>query len=92
MFETANRIEAALWLAMGAGFCIAAWRCEGGRRRRCLIAGVALIAFGMSDIIEAQTGAWWRPWWLLAWKGLCLMVLCPLVVGWFRRRRGGCRR
>ncbi len=87
MFETANHIEAGLWLLMGLGFVIAGLRYAGATRRRCEIAGAALLAFGASDIVEARTGAWWRPWWLPAWKGLCLLVLCSIVVGYFRRRR-----
>jgi hypothetical protein len=87
MFETANHIEAGLWLLMGLGFAIAGLGRAGVTRRRCETAGAALVAFGASDIVEAQTGAWWRPWWLLAWKGLCLLVLCPLAIRWFQHRR-----
>jgi hypothetical protein len=31
-----------------------------------------LATFGLSDFVEIQTGAWYRPWWLLAWKGFCV--------------------
>jgi hypothetical protein len=37
-----------------------------------LIVGTLFVLFGSSDVVEAQTGAWWRPLWLLAWKGVCL--------------------
>lgn len=30
--------------------------------------------FGVSDVIEVQTGAWWRPWWLLVMKASCVLV------------------
>ncbi len=30
--------------------------------------------FGVSDVIEVQTGAWWRPWWLLVVKASCIVV------------------
>lgn len=29
--------------------------------------------FGLSDVIEAETGAWWHPWWLFAMKALCVL-------------------
>jgi hypothetical protein len=31
-----------------------------------------LVLFGISDLIEIFTGAWWRPWPLLMLKGCCL--------------------
>jgi len=41
-----------------------------------------LILFGVSDIIEVSTGAFWRPWWLLALKGTCLigMATCAMML------------
>jgi hypothetical protein len=36
---------------------------------------VALAAFGGSDLVEARTGAWWKPWWLFAWKTACVVSL-----------------
>ena len=44
-------------------------------RRASWVAAVLLIAFGISDLIEIQTGAWWRPPELLIFKGLCLVGL-----------------
>ena len=29
--------------------------------------------FGISDLVEMQTGGWWKPWWLLLLKGLCVL-------------------
>jgi hypothetical protein len=45
---------------------------------------VALVAFGVSDLVEIRTGAWWSPWWLLAWKAGCLAAM---AVGGFRLYR-----
>jgi len=87
MFETANYVEAALWMIMGLGFVIAGSRYAARRRRRFFLVGVTLIVFGASDVVETQTGAWWRPWWLLAWKGFCLVALGAFAVAYFRRRR-----
>ena len=46
-----------------------------------------LILFGISDFFEMATGAWWRPWWLLIWKGLCLIVGIILVILILKERR-----
>lgn len=35
---------------------------------------LAFAVFGVSDVIEVQTGAWWRPWWLLVLKAACVLV------------------
>ena len=75
MFETANYVEAGFWILIGAVFCAESVHRGGQRRRRCLLIAGTFIVFGISDVIEAQTGAWWRPWWLLVWKGLCVFVL-----------------
>jgi hypothetical protein len=34
---------------------------------------MCFVVFGVSDVIEAQTGAWWHPWWLFAMKALCVL-------------------
>jgi hypothetical protein len=44
-----------------------------------------LVAFGFSDVVEIQTGAWWRPWWLLVWKGACLLAM--LGMWWYRPKK-----
>jgi hypothetical protein len=77
-FVLCNRIEAALWIVIAIAMAIAAWR-RRHARRDCAIAAIAFALFGLSDIVETHTGAWWRPWWLLAWKAACLVaVLCLL--------------
>ena|SRR5687767_15542689 len=74
-FQWANWVEAALWIVMGIGFLAGALaRSPLDRRRRCSL-GLVLIAFGLSDIIEAETGAWYRPLGLLIWKGICVICL-----------------
>ncbi|MBP7745469.1 MAG: hypothetical protein KA383_05000 [Phycisphaerae bacterium] len=86
-FVLANRIEAGVWIVMGLGFAVTAIRQAGLLRVRCVQAAVTLCAFGVSDLVEAHTGAWWKPWWLLVWKGLCVLVLVVLSVDHWRRVR-----
>lgn len=86
-FQTANYLEAAFWLVIAAGCVIAITRTSGIPRRNCVIAAIAFAFFGVSDIIEASTGAWYHPWWLLVWKGLCLLVLFWLLAQYIAARR-----
>ena len=85
-FSDSNYAECCLWCAIGVGFGIAAFRLSGKSRRDACIALVTFILFGVSDYVEAHTGAWWRPWWLLVWKGLCILVLLILYVRYRQRR------
>jgi hypothetical protein len=90
-FEIGNALEAALWVTMAIGFGAYAMRVQGGLRRRCLMAAVLLAMFGLSDIIEISTGAWWRPWWLLAWKVACVAGLAMLLAEHVLRQRSRSR-
>jgi hypothetical protein len=58
-------------------------------RRRCGVAFIVFVAFGFSDVMEMNTGAWWRPWWLFAWKAACFLAMVWLLVNYRRRRRSG---
>jgi hypothetical protein len=86
MFETANYIEACFWALIGLGFTFAAIR-NANARRQLLVLAAAFLLFGLSDTVEAGTGAWWRPWWLLVWKGLCLMLFGGFLFRYWRKRR-----
>jgi len=88
-FGVANYLEAGLWAVTAIGFAIAATRRSGRARRLSCIAAVTFAAFGGSDVLEVQTGAWWRPWWLLAWKTLCVLVLLGLYIVHRRHRARG---
>jgi hypothetical protein len=82
-----NQIEAGFWILLGAAFAGAALRLRAAARRRCLIAAPVLVLFGCSDLVEAQTGAWWQPWWLLVWKVVCVLALAALLVHYWRARQ-----
>jgi len=86
-FRNSNYLEAILWLAISSGFFIALLCRKGERHWKLAIAGVTLAAFGISDIVEVETGAWWRPWWLLAWKGACVLVMLLLYIDYIKNRR-----
>jgi|UniRef100_UPI0037844476 hypothetical protein len=77
-----NHAEAGLWFVIAL---ILAFR---GRRQRpwSLLLPPAFGVFGISDLIEAQTGAWWEPWWLFVMKAACVLVF---VLAWRAYRRQG---
>lgn len=75
-----NYIESALWFTIALGLLVQSFKLgkSDAYFKICIIASVAFVAFGVSDIIEAQTGAWWRPFSLLVLKASCVLtfVLC----------------
>jgi hypothetical protein len=82
-----NQIEAVLWFVFALGFT---WKgCKArqpDRRRPSWVFVVAFALFGVSDLTEATTGAWWRPWWVFLLKAGCVAVF--LYCFWaFRRIR-----
>ena len=79
-----NLAEAVLWMAFAAIFAALAYRASERKRRLWLILTVSFLAFSASDVIESQTGAWWRPLWLLVLKTSCIGVF--LYGAWEYRR------
>ena len=76
-----------MWVVIGIVAVVISFRRSGWARGRCLLLAVTMFAFGGSDVVEAGTGAWWRPWWLLVWKGACVLVLLGLFVEHVARQR-----
>ena len=76
MLHTAfNYAEAVFWWAFSVVFFVRAWRSEARWKKDQLLLALAFGGFGLSDWIEVATGAWWRPWWLLAPKAICLLTI-----------------
>lgn len=69
-----NLLEAVLWAVFSIVFGVLAFRSSGRRRRLWVILAVAFFAFGVSDVIESRTGAWWRPPALFVLKASCVAV------------------
>lgn len=86
-FALSNRLEAAFWALIAIVMTIVTLRQRGVIRRDAFIAVVTLAVFGGSDLVEATTGAWWRPWWLLVWKAVCVLVFVILLARYLHRRR-----
>lgn len=79
-----NQVEAVLWFLFALGFAL---RLTLGRPWRWLLP-LAFAVFGVSDLIEVQTGAWWEPWWLFVMKAACVLVF---LLAWHAYRRQGKR-
>lgn len=86
-----NYIESGLWVLMAAIVLSAMVRC--GRSSAYFgvmsVAIFSFVAFGVSDIIEAQTGAWWRPLWLLVLKSVCVVALVGCYIRYKQIKRTG---
>lgn len=69
-----NSFEAVFWMAVGI---VVFWksRLSSEHQRLGLIAAGWFVLFGVSDIFEVFTGAWWRPWPLFALKASCVTAL-----------------
>lgn len=75
-----NQAEAALWFVIAI---VLAVRLRMKMPWRWLLP-CAFAVFGVSDLIEVQTGAWWEPRWLLVMKSACVLVF---LLAWRARRR-----
>lgn len=67
-----NSLEAVIWISIGLFLFLVALKkgAVNGSKKDAVVLGVLFVAFGISDVCEVFTGAWWRPWWLLVWKTL----------------------
>jgi hypothetical protein len=70
-----NGCEAIFWFAMAIVVMLRYRRAAIGTRRIAHGTATFLVLFAASDLIEMQTGAWWRPTGLLILKGVCVISL-----------------
>ena len=84
--DAINAFEVVWWIVCGVVVFVKSRRAESPHRGRGLLSAVTLVLFGLSDVVELQTGAWWKPWWLAVWKGLCIAILITCVAISFRNR------
>jgi hypothetical protein len=79
-----NLFEAIFWIFVAA-LCLARSLTSQKReyRKYFRLLSVGFFFFGISDFVEAKTGAWWVPWWLVIWKGACIIELVWSFVGYY---------
>lgn len=70
-----NLIEAGVWIVLSVVLFVHAVRSEKRLRPTLFVLVFMLAIFGVSDLVEARTGAWWKPWWLFVWKAVCVITL-----------------
>ena len=88
MVDTYNAFEAGLWAVLAVVVAFRYRRSVAGLRRVAAVTSVLLMLFAVSDVIEMHTGAWWRPWPLLVFKGICLVGLIWCVRRLIRESTG----
>ena len=70
-----NGIEAAFWLLLAICAAVTGNRITGVTPRRQFALIIFLVGFGIFDIWEIYSGAWWQPTSLLLLKATCLVGL-----------------
>ncbi|NES83824.1 MAG: hypothetical protein F6K10_21760, partial [Moorea sp. SIO2B7] len=76
VYENGNYLEAGIWGIFALVFAVNGVKATNiGQKRRGFIAAIVFLLFGLSDIVEVQTGAWWHPWWLFIWKIICVISM-----------------
>lgn len=78
-----NLLEAITWLGIAIALLLKSRKvASNARLLQVLAASFAL--FGVSDLIEIQTGAWWRPAWLFVLKVACVCVFAGCLWRYLR--------
>ena len=86
--EIGNHIEACLWFVVSIILAIKSLYSSGRMRQVFVTLCGAFCVFGISDMIEAVTGAWWQPAWLLIMKAGCIVVFFFGFREYYRIKRG----
>lgn len=83
-----NHLEAVLWWCIAGVILIRSRTIDERSRKIAQIAGKVFILFGLTDFIEAETGAWWDPWGLFFLKGVgvATLVFCYVKYRELQRR------
>ncbi|MGB3514061.1 MAG: hypothetical protein WBA93_33620 [Microcoleaceae cyanobacterium] len=80
IYTTGNYIEAVIWFIFAGAFAVSAVKNSNLVRLHRIIATFTFLLFGLSDIVEVKTRAWWHPWWLFMWKTLCVLSMFGLLI------------
>jgi hypothetical protein len=78
--------EALWWMALAAVLLFRA-RIPSRSRMSALAASAWFFLFGISDLIEIHTRAWFRPWPLLLFKTACVLALVLLLFRCLRQQK-----
>jgi len=92
--STFNYIEASLWIFISSVIAFYAFRnsSKSSYFKIAVVASITFFVFGISDLIEVQTGAWWNPNSLLVLKGICIVVLFSCFIRYIKTKFKNIRR
>ncbi|MFM7405696.1 MAG: hypothetical protein ACKO3K_03240 [Cuspidothrix sp.] len=63
LYRQGNYIEAVLWGLFAMSFLVYSYQHSMLiAKRKNKITAFIFLGFGISDLVEVQTGAWWQPW------------------------------
>lgn len=85
-FRTFNFVEGIYWLFLGIFVITLSKVISYKYKKLALFTFLILILFSFTDFIEIKTGAYWTPWWLLAWNIICIAGLSLSLVWYIRLR------
>ena len=86
--EIFNIFEGIFWLIVALFFLVPTIKPSEKHRRFCLVAFISFAAFGLSDFYEVHNGAWWKPSWLILWKGACLTGIAWCLISYIKINGG----
>ena len=81
-----NVVEAGVWLAISMRFLLYGLKRKTTLKKAFVVFSITLFFFGLSDVIETQTGAWYRPWTLLLLNAVCVLLISGCMIVLFRNR------
>lgn len=84
LYSYFNFLEALFWISIGCVFAFRALFFKTTPTKLYLISAVNFLLFGCSDFVEIQTGTWYKPWWLLLWKSICILGFV-FIYAWYRK-------
>lgn len=70
-----NIAEAIFWVLLAVIVATRGSSAHPSLRRLGFLVAATFVAFAGTDLIESRTGAWYRPWWLLAYNAACVAVI-----------------
>ena len=81
-----NIAEALVWIVIALVIAARASFARPGPRQIGFIASAAFVAFAGTDLIEAKSGVWYRPLWLLAYNAGCVAFIVGCYVKYLSLR------
>ncbi len=87
---TFNYIEACLWFTITVVLLVAVLTNAKVAPYKIITyyAAACFFMFGVSDLIEVQTGAWWKPVSLLLLNSACIIGFCYLFYRYIKIKNG----